>query len=111
VTPGDADRRAAGDRSARRPPFQKQGIGSRLVRSGLDRLAGWRAVQVLVLGDPGYYGRFGFVPGCAIAPPHTLPEEWAAAWQFLDLDAETGAAKQARLQVPPPWRDKALWSE
>jgi len=92
------------------PTFQKQGVGSRLVRAGLDRMADWQAVQVLVLGDPGYYGRFGFVPGCAIAPPYALPEEWASAWQSLDLKAEK-APRTGRLQVPPSWQDKALWSE
>jgi putative acetyltransferase len=109
VTPGNATVALLGPLCAA-PAVQKQGVGSRLVRSGLDRLSDWRAVQVLVLGDPGYYGRFGFVPGCVIAPPHTLPEEWAPAWQFLDLD--TGQApRTGRLEVPPPWRDKALWSE
>jgi putative acetyltransferase len=42
------------------PDFQRRGIGSALVREGLERARrdGWEAV--FVLGDPGYYGRFGF---------------------------------------------------
>jgi putative acetyltransferase len=42
------------------PSFQKQGVGSALIREGLDRARkdGWMCV--FVLGDPGYYGRFGF---------------------------------------------------
>lgn len=42
------------------PAFQGRGIGSDLVRRGLE----WLKVQgydlVLVLGDPNYYARFGF---------------------------------------------------
>ncbi len=42
------------------PERQRRGIGSRLIRTGLDAAAqgGWRGV--FVLGEPGYYGRFGF---------------------------------------------------
>lgn len=42
------------------PEHQKQGIGARLIRHGLDiaQADGWQAV--FVLGDPGYYTRFGF---------------------------------------------------
>ncbi len=45
------------------PGHQRAGIGSRLVRAGLDALrdAGQRAV--VVVGHPGYYPRFGFIPG------------------------------------------------
>jgi putative acetyltransferase len=42
------------------PDFQRQGIGSALIRKGLERAYrdSWEAV--FVLGDPGYYSRFGF---------------------------------------------------
>jgi lincosamide nucleotidyltransferase A/C/D/E len=42
------------------PSFQKQGVGSALIREGLDQAKeeGW--ICVFVLGDPTYYGRFGF---------------------------------------------------
>lgn len=39
------------------PEDQGQGIGSRLIRTGLARLG---AMPVIVLGHPGYYPRFGF---------------------------------------------------
>jgi putative acetyltransferase len=43
-----------------RPDSQQQGIGSALIRKGLGlaRDDGWEAI--FVLGDTGYYGRFGF---------------------------------------------------
>lgn len=44
------------------PEFQRQGIGSRLIEAGLERCRGLGAELVVVLGEPGYYSRFGFEP-------------------------------------------------
>jgi putative acetyltransferase len=43
-----------------KPSRQKQGIGGKLIREGLARLAKIDAKGCVVLGDPGYYKRFGF---------------------------------------------------
>jgi putative acetyltransferase len=47
------------------PEWQRKGIGSRLIRRGLEtcREAGFRSV--VVLGSAQYYGRFGFRPELA----------------------------------------------
>lgn len=42
------------------PAWQKRGVGSALVRAGLDWLRSANFYKVFVLGDPAYYGRFGF---------------------------------------------------
>lgn len=42
------------------PARQRQGIGSRLIRDGLDRIRAEGAAGCVLVGDPGYYGRFGF---------------------------------------------------
>ncbi len=51
--------------------FQKRGIGSALVRAGIEQAkqAGWDAI--FVLGDPAYYGRFGF--SAEAAGPYDSP--------------------------------------
>lgn len=46
------------------PDFQKQGIGSELLRFAL-RQEAIKNQTLFVLGEPGYYQRFGFAP-CAV---------------------------------------------
>ena len=41
-------------------PYRRQGIGADLVSGGLSNLDISRETLVFVLGDPAYYGRFGF---------------------------------------------------
>lgn len=43
-----------------RPDRQKIGIGGKLIREGLERLAKTGARGCVLLGDPAYYKRFGF---------------------------------------------------
>ncbi len=48
------------------PERQHQGIGSQLVRFGLDECRRLGAVAVVVLGHPEYYPRFGFRPASSV---------------------------------------------
>jgi putative acetyltransferase len=43
-----------------KPGLQRGGIGSALIRSGLDRLRALNAKGCVLVGDSGYYSRFGF---------------------------------------------------
>jgi predicted N-acetyltransferase YhbS len=43
------------------PELQSLGIGAALIREGLERLRDIGARGCVLLGDPRYYGRFGFV--------------------------------------------------
>lgn len=47
------------------PDFRRQGVGAALVRDGLERLRADGYDLTVVLGDPNYYGRFGFAPELA----------------------------------------------
>jgi len=42
------------------PPYRGRGIGSTLVEAGLGELTRLGALGCVLVGDPGYYGRFGF---------------------------------------------------
>jgi len=54
------------------PALQRRGVGSALVRSGLSQLAKRGYAAAMLLGDPAYYGRFGFSSELAarIDAPH-----------------------------------------
>jgi putative acetyltransferase len=43
-----------------KPSFQSKGIGTRLIREGLNQCKELQYDYVVVLGSPEYYGRFGF---------------------------------------------------
>jgi putative acetyltransferase len=91
------------------PAWQRQGIGSAIVRVGLRRLENADTNQVYVLGDPAYYRRFGFEPDDRVTPPYHLPEEWRGAWQSLNLCSDKPPL-YGKLSVPQPWRKQALWA-
>jgi len=90
------------------PLWQRQGIGSAIVKAGLKRLIDVGTDHAFVLGDPTYYSRFGFKPDYGVAPPYRLPEEWRDAWQSLCLSGRRPRL-DGTLSVPRPWRQKALW--
>lgn len=52
-----------------RPDRQRQGIGSALMRAALARLEAAGFDGVVLVGDPGYYGRFGFAPQEGLVSP------------------------------------------
>ncbi|MBU8546119.1 MULTISPECIES: GNAT family N-acetyltransferase [Roseomonadaceae] len=63
---------------------RRRGIGQRLVEEGLSQLRSRGASGCVVLGDPSYYGRFGFEPDPAI----TLVGVPAEYFQRLRLQGE-----------------------
>ena len=73
------------------PDHQRQGIGSQLVRRGLDILRERGCAFVVVVGHPEYYPRFGFEP----ASMHGLASQWEgipdAAFMVLVMDVRAMA--------------------
>lgn len=59
------------------PAFQRLGIGSALVSAGLQQLRLGGQARVVVVGDPAYYPRFGFVPASrfGLVCPFPVPED------------------------------------
>jgi len=57
------------------PAFQRRGIGTALVRCGLHQLTAAGCGALFVLGDPAYYGRFGFTAAAAegLVSPWPVP--------------------------------------
>jgi predicted N-acetyltransferase YhbS len=61
-----------------RPDRQHQGIGSMLATAALDALKQRGGHGCVVLGDPAYYGRFGFRPHAGLILPGVPPEYFQA---------------------------------
>lgn len=60
------------------PAQQQKGIGTRIVAQALDELRRRGAAGCVVLGDPAYYGRFGFKALPSLALPGVPPEYFQA---------------------------------
>jgi putative acetyltransferase len=69
------------------PAEQRRGIGSALVRAGLERCKQLGFGAVVVLGHPEYYPRFDFVPAArfGIGCEYEVPDE-----VFMALELEPG---------------------
>jgi putative acetyltransferase len=85
---GHADLRLAGlAPMAVTPVHQRKGIGSALVRAGLDRCRQEGFVAVVVLGHPEYYPRFGFAPATrfGIRSEYAVPDD-----VFMAMELQAG---------------------
>ena len=69
------------------PAHQKIGIGSKLVREGLERCRKAGYAAVVVLGSPRYYSRFGFTR----AIDYRLDNEYGAHEEFMALELQERA--------------------
>lgn len=74
------------------PELQNRGIGSRLVRAGLERCRSAGHDGVVVLGHPLYYPRFGFVPASrfGLRSEYDAPDD-----AFMALELRPGAFRSA----------------
>jgi putative acetyltransferase len=70
------------------PDWQNQGVGSLLVKAGLDECRGLGHQAVVVLGHADYYPRFGFVPASRyhVGSEYDVPDEL-----FMAVELQPGA--------------------
>ena len=66
---------------------RRKGIGAALVETGIARSARAGIGFLVVLGEPHYYGRFGFVR----ARDHGVTNEYGAVEEFMVLELRPGA--------------------
>lgn len=66
------------------PDYQRQGIGSALVQQGLAECDRRGVKAVVVVGDPVYYSRFGFIPSRekGLSCEYDVPDD---AFRVLEL--------------------------
>lgn len=89
------------------PGHQKQGVGSALVLAGVEALRGRGASGCVLVGNPGFYGRFGFraFPGLEY---EGVPGEYVLGLPFTD-QAPSGRviANEAFAVEPAPGEEPA----
>jgi putative acetyltransferase len=70
------------------PDYQRQGIGTLLIREGLKECVRSGFQAVVVLGHPDFYPRFGFIPASRknLGCEYDVPDE-----VFMVLELESGA--------------------
>ncbi|HTK83769.1 MAG TPA: N-acetyltransferase [Patescibacteria group bacterium] len=83
-----------------RPSFQKQGIGSALVRAGLAACREKNESAVFVLGHENYYPRFGF--SAALAEKFRGPFA-GPAWMAVELTAGALPSVEGLVRYPAAW--------
>lgn len=84
------------------PDHQRRGVGSELVRAGLEACrAGGHRIAV-VLGHPAFYPRFGFAP--ELAGRLESPFGGGEAWMAVELVPGALAGVEGRVEYPPPFR-------
>lgn len=84
-----------------RPDRQRDGLGSSLVRAGLESAREFGAHGVLVLGHTGYYPRFGFAAETAA----NVRSPYAGSPAFMALALEPGAFDNPlSVAYPDPFR-------
>jgi putative acetyltransferase len=85
------------------PEYQNKGVGSKLVLRGLEDCRRLGHEVVGLIGHPGYYPRFGFLPARdrGLNVPFPVPDE-----AFMVLELVPGALKVAQGMIiyPPPFQ-------
>lgn len=77
------------------PAWQRRGVGTALIHDALRALAISPFSAVVVLGDPAYYGRFGFTPASAF----DLHDTYGGGDAFMALALREGGLHGYRGQV------------
>jgi putative acetyltransferase len=85
------------------PDHQRRGVGTALVRAGLEWLRQRGHGAVIVLGHPTYYPRFGFVPASrfGVRWERPCPGEAFQALELVPGALRTGGVARFRPELTP----------
>lgn len=83
------------------PTWQRQGVGSGLMRAALQRLREQGAGGCVLLGEPAYYSRFGFRAEPGLLLPG-VPAEYFQAVAFQGAVPHGAVAYHEAFDVRPP---------
>jgi putative acetyltransferase len=80
------------------PAYQRQGIGGMLIQAGLAELHKLGAAGCVLLGEPAYYGRFGFAPVDRLTLAG-VPPEYFLALPFSDENIQGEMAYHKAFEI------------
>ena len=89
--------------------YQKRGLGTTLVETGLQQVSSMGADILFVYGDPKYYGKFGFSADAAslYVPPYGL--QYPFGWQAINFNSDEDRKSPADVVFVDALSDPALW--
>lgn len=95
------------------PQYQKQGIGGQLINEGFRILSERGVGLVFVLGYPGYYSRYGFVPAGVrgFQPTYEIEEKNADAWMVKALQPQKLELCRGRVVCSKTLNKRQYWVE
>lgn len=97
-----------------KPAFQKQGVGTLLVKHGLEILMEMNSEVVFVLGHTDYYPKFGFLCNAeskGFIAPYPIPEEHADAWMIMELQKDALKKYSGKVCCADALQKPEYWSE
>lgn len=74
------------------PEHQRSGVGSALVRRGMEMCRDMGHCAIILVGHTNYYPRFGFVPGSSVG----IADEFGAGDAFMVAELMPGALNQIK---------------
>ena len=84
--------------------YRQQGIAAALIKEGFESLRDFGYPACVVLGDPAYYGRFGF----EAAEKHQMRCIWDApegAFQVIELEEGTFSGRKGLVEYCPEFSE------
>jgi len=95
------------------PDAQKQGIGGKLIKRGLQLLSQSGVDLVFVLGHPEYYLRHGFKPAVRLgfAAPYPIADQHADAWMVQALRSEIISSVHGKVICADVLNKPEYWQE
>ena len=91
------------------PKHQRSGIGTSLIKTGIDTLTKQNVDFLFTYGDPDYYGRFGFntTDAAKFIPPYPL--EYDFGWIGMKLRQTHAPTEPVSFGCVPTLMNEALW--
>ena len=96
------------------PEFQNQGIGGKLIKTGLEKLKAMGSEVVFVLGHIDYYPKYGFINDAGklgYQAPYPIPDEVADAWMIQTLNSEGIKLVRGKIKCAKQLDKPEYWSE